>query len=71
MRVWVGPNQVTWLSSHSCRLIHTRTGKVIQNLVHINRNKTYFYRDELSDDPADISDEALAKVGTGVGGSCA
>jgi len=61
-RVWFGPYQVTWLSSHSCRLVHTRTGKVIQNLVHINRIKPYFYRDELPDDPDDISSEVMEEL---------
>jgi len=62
-RVWVGPYQVTWLSSHTCRLVHTLTGKVIQNLVHINRIKPYFYRDELPDDPDDILVEASEELG--------
>jgi len=38
-RVWCGPYQITWLSSHNCRLVHTSTGKDINGLVHINRIK--------------------------------
>jgi len=62
-RVWVGPYQVMWLSSHTCRLVHTLTGKVIQNLVHVNRIKPYFYQDELPDDPDDILVEASEEFG--------
>jgi len=52
-KVWCGLYQISWLSSHNCRLVHTSTGKVISGLVHINRIKPYFYRDELQDDLKD------------------
>jgi len=61
--VWVDSYQVTRLSSHTCRLVHTLTGKVIQNLVHIDRIKPYFYRDKLPDDPDDILVEASEELG--------
>jgi len=60
--VWCGPYQITWLSSHNCRLIHTLTGKVINGLVHINRIKPYFYRDELLEDLEDAMDGDEARL---------
>jgi len=36
---------------------------VINNLVHNNRIKPYFYRDELPDNPDDISGEVIEHVG--------
>jgi len=56
-RVWCGPYQITFLSSTNCRLMHTTTGKCINGLVHINRIKPYFYRDELPDDLEDTGKE--------------
>jgi len=60
--VWCGPYQITWLSSHNCRLIHTLTGKVINGLVHINRIKPYFYRDELLEHLEDAMDGDEARL---------
>jgi len=62
-RKWVGPFTISWLNSHSCRLLNHVTGKVVNNLVHINRIKPYFYRDETPEDPegmdtADVEEKA-------------
>jgi len=38
------------------------TGKVINGLVHINRIKPYFYRDELPDDLEDVLDGNKARL---------
>jgi len=64
-RVWCGPYQISWLSSHNCQLVHTVTGKVINGLLHINRIKPYFYRDVLPDDLEDVlegSEDRLEKA---------
>jgi len=55
-RHWVGSFMITWLNSHSCRIINHVTGKVINTLVHINRIKPYYYRDKLPEDPESMEE---------------
>jgi len=62
-RHWVGSYRVSWLNSHSCWLVHTVTREVINNLVHINCIKPYFDRNELPDDPENLSGEVLERLG--------
>jgi len=56
-RHWVGHYTVVWLDSHRCKLINHITGKHVNNLVHINRIKQYFYWDEIPDDPSTLDNE--------------
>jgi len=59
---WVGPYTIVWLNSHRCKLINHNTGKQVTNLVHINRIKLYFYRDEIPDDPSTLDDEVAVAL---------
>jgi len=61
-RHWVGPYTIAWLDSHRCKLINHITGKQVNNLVHINRIKPYFYRDELPDDPSTLEEEIVVAL---------
>jgi len=45
-RRWIGPFEIVWLSSHNCKLVNPVTGREIRNLVHINRIKPYFYKND-------------------------
>jgi len=66
-RHWVGPFTITILNSHSCRLVIHVTGKVNNNLVHVNRIKPYFYRDELPEDPdTTMEDNVLEQLADGM-----
>jgi len=61
-RHWVSPYTIVWLDSHRCKLVNHITGKQVNNLVHINRIKPYFYRDEIPDDPITLDDEAAVAL---------
>jgi len=67
-RHWVGLFTITFLNSHSCRLVNDVTGKVMNNLVHIYRIKPYFYRDELPEDPDMMEDNVLEQLADGMAG---
>jgi len=43
-------------------LINHIRGKQVNNLVHINRIKPYFYRDEIPDDPSTLDDEVAVAL---------
>jgi len=61
-RHWVEPYTIVWLDSHRCKLIYHITGKQVNNLVHINRIKSYFYRDEIPDDPSTLDNESAVAL---------
>jgi len=61
-RHWVGPYMIVWLDSHRCKLVNHITGKQVNNLVHINWIKLYFYRDEIPDDPSTLDNKGAVEL---------